>query len=107
VTRVPSLHVQEAAGYRIDEIYRYTRTRWGEEQADRYIAGLFEAFTRIATGETASRPIPAEFGVDGIHFRYERHVVYWRRLANGDIGIVTILHQRMHQIDRFRDDFGS
>ena len=22
------------------------------------------------------------------------------------IGIVTILHQRMHQIERFRDDFG-
>ncbi|OZB69899.1 MAG: plasmid stabilization protein, partial [Thiomonas sp. 14-64-326] len=22
------------------------------------------------------------------------------------IGIVTLLHERMHQIDRFRDDFG-
>jgi hypothetical protein len=27
-------------------------------------------------------------------------------LGNGDIGIVTILHERMHQIDRFREDFG-
>ena len=26
---------------------------------------------------------------------------YWRKLSNGDIGIVTILHERMHQIDRF------
>ena len=25
--------------------------------------------------------------------------------SNGDIGIVTILHERMHQIDRFREDF--
>jgi len=24
---------------------------------------------------------------------------------NGDIGIVTILHERMHRIDRFRDVF--
>ena len=24
--------------------------------------------------------------------------------ANGDIGIVTILHERMHQIDRFGED---
>ena len=31
---------------------------------------------------------------------------YWRYLSNGDIGIVTILHERMHQIDRFREDFG-
>jgi hypothetical protein len=29
--------------------------------------------------------------------------VYRKRLANGDIGIVTILHERMHQIERFRD----
>jgi len=26
-------------------------------------------------------------------------------LANGDIGIVTVLHERMHQIERFREDF--
>ena len=53
-----------------------------------------------------SKPIPAEFGVEGYFFRYERHFVYWSHLSNGDIGIVTILHERMHQIDRFRDDFG-
>jgi plasmid stabilization system protein ParE len=68
---------------------------------------LFDAFEGIETHRTPSRPIPAEFGIEGYFFRYERHVVYWRRLSNGDIGIVTILHERMHQIDRFRDDFGS
>jgi len=26
--------------------------------------------------------------------------------SNGDIGIVTILHERMHQMDRFKEDFG-
>ncbi|WIY53928.1 hypothetical protein O9Z70_05175 [Devosia sp. YIM 151766] len=52
-----------------------------------------------------SRPVPAEFGVEGYFFRHERHFVYWRRLSNDDIGIVTILHERMHQIDRFKDDY--
>jgi len=52
----------------------------------------------------ASKTVSAEFGVDGYYFRYERHFVYWRRLSNGDIGIVTILHERMHQIDRFGED---
>jgi plasmid stabilization system protein ParE len=100
--------VQEAASWRLDEIYRYTRDRWGTQQADRYryITGLFEAFDGIATHRTSSRPIPAEFGIDGYFFRYERHFVYWRWLSNGDIGIVTILHERMHQIDRFQEDFG-
>ena len=99
------IRIQEAASWRLDEIYRYTRQHWGTEQADRYITGLFEAFNGIESRKMTSRPIPAAFGVEGYFFRYERHFVYWRRLPNGDIGIVTILHERMHQIGRFRDEF--
>lgn len=99
------VRIQEAASWRLDEIYRYTRERWGEAQAERYITGLFDAFSRIESHAIASRPVPAEFGVRGFFFRYEHHFVYWRRLSNGDIGIVTILHERMHQIERLRDDF--
>lgn len=102
-----AVRVQQAASHRLDDIYRFTRDRWGEVQAGRYITGLFDAFERIGTHGVTSRPIPAEFGVDGYVFRYERHLVYWRRLSNGDIGIVTILHERMHQIERFREDFGG
>jgi plasmid stabilization system protein ParE len=101
-----AVRVQEAAALRLDDIYRYTRDHWGAEQADCYITGLFAAFERIDSRGIASKPIPAEFGVDGYFFRYERHFVYWRWLSDGDIGIVTILHERMHQIGRFRDDFG-
>jgi toxin ParE1/3/4 len=102
---VGQVRIQEAASWRLDEIYRYTRERWGEQQAERYITDLFQAFDRIESHGVASRPVPAEFGVQGFFFRYERHFVYWRRLSNGDIGIVTILHERMHQIERLRDDF--
>jgi len=100
-----AVRVQESASWRLDEIYRYTREHWGEVQAKHYITGIFEAFERIETHGVASRPVPAEFGVDGFYFRYERHFVYWRRLSTGEIGIVTILHERMHQIERFREDF--
>ncbi|RDJ26630.1 type II toxin-antitoxin system RelE/ParE family toxin [Bosea caraganae] len=99
-----AIRIQEAASHRLDEIYRYAREHRGKDQATRYITGLFQAFERIHTHGVASKPVPAEFGVDGYVFRYERHFVYWRRLDNGDIGTVTILHERMHQIDRFRDD---
>lgn len=102
-----AVRVQEAASLRLDEIYRYTRDRWGVEQADRYITDLFAAFDKIEAHGVASRPIPAEFAIDGFYFRHEHHFVYWRRLANGDIGIVTILHERMHQMDRFRDALGG
>jgi|SRR5580658_607981 toxin ParE1/3/4 len=99
-----AVRVQAAASHRLDEIYRYTRARRGTEQADRYIIGLFEAFDRIETHGVVSKPVPPEFGVDGYYFLFERHFVYWRKLSNGDIGIVTILHERMHQIDRFSED---
>lgn len=100
-----AVRIQEAASLRLDDIYRYTRDRWGEAQADRYITGMFEAFERIESHGVVSRPIPADFGVEGFFFRYEHHFVYWSRLPNGDVGIVAILHERMHQIDRFKDDF--
>lgn len=101
-----AVRIQESASRRLDEIYRYTLGEWGGVQAARYIRGLFESFDRIPDHDVASRPIPAEFGVQGFFYRYEKHIVYWKILANGDIGIVTILHERMHQIERFRDDFG-
>jgi toxin ParE1/3/4 len=99
-----AIRVQEAASLRLDEIYRYTRNHWGAEQADLYITDLFATFDQIESHCVLSRPIPAEFGVEGFYFRHAHHYVYWRRLLNGDVGIVTILHERMHHLDRFRDD---
>ncbi|MBN1956928.1 MAG: type II toxin-antitoxin system RelE/ParE family toxin [Desulfuromonadales bacterium] len=98
--------VQQGAALRIDEIYRYTLKEWGSTQAQAYINGLFDSFAKVGTQDIISRPVPAEFGVDGFFFRYEKHLVCWRYLSNGDVGIVTILHERMHQIERFKDDFG-
>lgn len=98
------IRIQETASLRLDEIYRYTRDRWGDEQADRYTTDLFAVFDQIERHGVASRPIPAEFGVDGFYFQHARHFVYWRWLSNGDVSIVTILHERMHQMDHFRND---
>jgi toxin ParE1/3/4 len=44
------------------------------------------------------RAIPAEFGVSGFVCRYERHCIYWKLLEDGAVGIVTILHEKMHQM---------
>lgn len=99
--------VQRAAGHRIDQIYAYTRDEWGEEQADRYIDGMFVHFAAIAARDFPWRAVPAEFGVSGFVSRYEHHFIYWKVLADGAVGIVTVLHERMHQIDRFKDDLGS
>lgn len=95
---------QEATAVRIEEIYNYSAAEWGEAQAGNYVNGLFEAFDNISTGALVSRPVPAEFGVDGYFFRYRKHYVYWKKLADGTIGIVTVLHERMHQFGRLLED---
>ena len=97
--------ILKAAGFRLDNIYRYTLDRWGKPQADKYLRGLFQHFSDIAQEKVMSRPIPAEFNVDGYLSGYERHFVYWKALPSGQVGIVTVLHQRMHQIERFKHDF--
>lgn len=102
---MPQIRIQQAASWRLDDIFRYTSERWGEAQAERYITGLFDAFDQVATHGVASCPVPAELGVKGFFFRYKHHFVYWRYLSDGDIGIVTVLHERMHQIDRLKHDF--
>jgi toxin ParE1/3/4 len=99
-----TFRVQDRAGRRLDDIYVYTRDNWGEEQAARYISGLFERFGDIAARKVPWRAIPAEFGVDGFYCRHERHYIYWRLLSDGAVGIVTVLHERMQQGGRFRED---
>lgn len=97
-----AFRVQGGAGHRLDEIYSYTRQKWGEEQAECYIRGLFD----IAAREFPWVPLPAEFGVDGFVCRHEKHFIYWKVLADGNVGIVTVMHKRMHQIERLKDDIG-
>lgn len=99
-----AFRIQEGASSRLDQIYAYTRASWGEAQAEQYIRGLFERFEAIAARRFPWRSVPAEFGVDGYVCRYEKHFIYWKVLGDGAVGIVTVLHERMHQMDRFRED---
>jgi len=97
--------VLKSAGVRIDNIYQTTLNRWGAQQAKKYVEGLFLHFEAIAREEVILKPIPAEFEVEGSFSRYKKHFVYSKNLQSGEIGIVAVLHQRMHQIERFSEDF--
>ena len=101
---MPTYRVLKSASYRIDEIYNYSWDQWGEEQAKRYIEGLFECFEKIAKREVLWRAIPAEYEVAGYYTSYEKHFVYWRELSDGAVGIATVLHQSMSVRDRLQED---
>ncbi len=95
--------IQKSASFRIDEIYRYSRSKWGEQAARKHIEEMFDAFAVIEQNQLSSRVIPSEFGISGFFFQYKKHFIYWKYLSNGEIGVVTVLHQRMHQIEQFKD----
>lgn len=99
-----AIRVSAAAGQRLDEIFSYTREAWGQTQAETYIRGLFTCFERIASRERVWRGVPAKFGVEGFYAGCEHHYVYWRNLSDVAVDIVTVLHERMHQMSRFRED---
>ena len=90
-------YVESAALRRLDEITDYTHRTWGEEQAVDYVDGLFAEFAAIAGRSVPWRSSPAELGVSGFRHRYRSHFIYWRVSSNGEIAIMTILHQRMQQ----------
>lgn len=79
----------------LDNIWNYTQTTWSEQQADLYYNMLVNACRKITEN-------PRLFGlkyeeiVDGLYgFRANRHIIFYRILANDDILVIRILHQMM------------
>jgi toxin ParE1/3/4 len=87
----------------LDDIFDYTLRTWGEQQAEAYMRELFGAFERIASGIVVRRAIPAEFEVEGYFIHHGHHFIYWRELPREGVEIAAVLHERMHQLERFRD----
>lgn len=100
--------IQETAVAQIEDIYIYTAQTWGDTQADTYVRGLHAMFDDIAARRVIWRSVPAIVRVSGYVRRYRHHFVYWREMEAEWIGIVAVLHERMHQSARleqlFRDD---
>lgn len=96
-----------------DKIWRDTSDTWGEAQADTYIRGLHAHLQRLCDNRLIWRRLPQKLAVPSdikrkAYFsRYERHFVFFRELGNGDVGVMSILHERMDLPVRLRDDLAA
>lgn len=109
------------AGYRFyaradaaqDRIWRDTLDTWGETQADVYIRGLHAHLQRLCDNRVIWRRLPQKMAVPAdvkraAYFsRYEHHYVFFRELANGDLGVMCILHERMDLAVRLKEDLAA
>jgi plasmid stabilization system protein ParE len=106
------------AGYRFypradaaqDKIWRDTSDRWGEGQADTYIRGLHSHLEWLCENRLVWRRLPQKLAVPSdvkrhaFFSRYEHHYVFFRELDNGDLGVMSILHEKMDLPVRLRED---
>lgn len=108
-----SFIVYPLADQQLDEIWRYSYTHWGEQQANQYTRTMEAHFQLLADRESRWRTIHHLFAGRKISMppafaeiymsRYEKHVVYFRPVDDRTIGIMSLLHQSMdmpHQIIR-------
>lgn len=96
-----------------DEIWDYTLRSWGEAQAETYIRGLHDHLQKLADRKVPWRTlpralvIPADLQNEAWFSRYRHHYVFFRLLADGDIGVMSILHEAMDLPVRLAADLGK
>jgi toxin ParE1/3/4 len=77
----------------LQNIYWFTHERWGEQQAEFYINGLFSTFDKLAQFPEMGR-LRTELSAKIRSFVHKRHVIYYLTL-DGEIGISRVLHGSM------------
>lgn len=96
-----------------DKIWRDTVEKWGEAQAVAYITGLHDHLKLLCEERWIWRRLPQKLAVpadikrEAYFSRYERHYVFFRELDNGDLGIMSILHERMDLPVRLAEDLSA
>ena len=88
-------HLTNKAVEDLSDIWEYTVDTWSERQADDYYNMLIASCQKITEN-------PQLFGLkyeeiaEGLHgYRANKHIIFYRILADEDILIIRILHQRM------------
>ena len=91
-----------------DEIYRLTRDRWGQRQAESYVHGLHAHLALVAASRGLWRALPNRMGIlvrsDVALYvsRYERHYIFFRELPRGSMGILRIIDVRRDMPKKLR-----
>jgi toxin ParE1/3/4 len=77
----------------LNEIWNFTESRWGIDQAETYTRQLWHNIEAIAEQPTRGRPCPEVRA--GYHkYRSGSHILFYRITSSG-VDVVRILHERM------------
>lgn len=77
----------------LNEIWEYTESHWGPEQAESYTQQLWQAMQTVAARPTLGRDC-SEIRAEYRKYAAGSHMLFYR-INDGGIDVVRILHQRM------------
>jgi len=78
----------------LDSIWIYTLQKWSKEQADRYYNLIIEEIEFVADNFMAGKS--AEQTRKNYRItKVKSHLIFYRKVDNGIVEIVRVLHQRM------------
>lgn len=80
----------------LKDIWQYSQSTWGSEQADQYIDEILDAVDLIAGSPDVGR-LRYEFKVEVQSFPVGRHVIFYR--ASEQVHVLAIVHQSMDDFD--------
>lgn len=89
------------------DIWIYTDQEWGEKQSDKYIDGLYTAFKNVCEDPSSWRKVRGKRFAGIFFFRYQKHVVFFKQLKSGDVGIISVLHENMNLPHRLLSDINE
>ena len=105
-----SYRLSSLANTQQDDIWHYTESTWGDSQAISYLEGLHAHFERLARIKALWRRLPqglaAPSDIDTpVYFsRYVEHLIFFRELKSGAIGVISVLHGRSDIPVRLSED---
>lgn len=94
----------------LDTIWVYTEETWGREQAETYIRDMMAHLGAVTNKEKPWRKlprtlvVPLDLDVNVYMTRFQKHMLFFRELPSGMLGILSILHEKVDMPVRLAED---
>jgi len=98
-----AVRLSALAREQIQDIWLYTEKTWGERQATDYVNGLFYLFGVLPDKKHLWRVLSRESLRGAFCAPYREHLVFFRQLPSGDLGILAVLHHRQDIPNHLKD----
>ena len=90
-----------SANKALDNIWNYSKDRYGTHQAKKYMSGLHNHLQQVCEKKKIWHPLPKEhlvpsdLNIQVYCSKYEHHFIYFRLFDSGNLGVMSILHESM------------